>query len=43
MAKAENMELYYRVPMDDRLNYDKFFVKGDTHESSLEDYTSQYN
>ena len=41
MAKAENMELYYRVPMDDRdLNYDKFFVKGDTHESSLEDYTS---
>ena len=41
MAKAESMERYYRVPMDDRdLNYDKFFVKGQTHESSLEDYTS---
>ena len=41
MAKAESMERYYRVPMDDRdLNYDKFFVKGETHESSLEDYTS---
>ena len=41
MAKAESMERYYRVPMDDRdLNYDKFFVRGETHESSLEDYTS---
>ena len=41
MAKAESIEHYYRVPIDDRdLNYDKFFVKGEAHESSLEDYTS---
>ena len=41
MAKAESMDRYYRVPMDGRdLNYDKFFVEGATHVSSLEDYTS---
>lgn len=41
MAKAENMERYFRVPMDDRdLNYNKFFVEGKTHTSSLDDYTS---
>jgi UDP-glucose 4-epimerase len=41
MAKAETMERYYRVPMDDRdLNYDKFFVDGEIHASNLEDYTS---
>ena len=41
MAKAESIERYYRVPMDDRdLNYDKFFVDGETDVSSLEDYTS---
>ncbi len=30
MAKAEDMERYYRVPMDGRdLNYNKFFVDGE--------------
>jgi UDP-glucose 4-epimerase len=41
MAKAENMGRYYRVPMDDRdLNYNKFFVEGETRVSDIEDYTS---
>ena len=41
MVKAEIMERYYRVPMDDRdLNYNKFFVEGETSLSSEEDYTS---
>lgn len=41
MAKAENMGRYYRVPMDDRdLNYNKFFVEGETSVSDIEDYTS---
>ena len=41
MAKADSVPGYYRVPMDDRdLNYDKFFVDGETHVSSLDDYTS---
>ena len=41
MVKAEIMERYYRVPMDDRdLNYNKFFDEGETSLSSEEDYTS---
>jgi len=41
MAKADDMERYYRVPMDDRdLNYNKFFIEGEANVSSLEDYTS---
>ena len=41
MGKAESMDRYYRVPMDDRdLNYDKFFVEGETSLSAIEDYTS---
>lgn len=41
MARAEDREGYYRVPMDDRdLNYNKYFVEGETRLSSLEDYTS---
>jgi UDP-glucose 4-epimerase len=41
MAKADSIRGYYRVPMDDRdLNYDKFFVDGETHISDLKDYTS---
>ena len=41
MAKAEDMEQYYRVPMDGRdLNYNKFFVDGEARVSSFEDYTS---
>ena len=35
------MGRYYRVPADDRdLNYNKYFVEGETRVSSLEDYTS---
>lgn len=41
MAKAEDMERYYRVPMDARdLNYNKYFVEGETKVSALDDYTS---
>lgn len=41
MAKADDMERYYRVPMDDRdLNYNKFFIEGEANVSGLEDYTS---
>jgi len=41
MAKAEDMEGYYRVPMDGRdLNYNTFFVDGEASVSSTDDYTS---
>ncbi|MFT4636188.1 MAG: UDP-N-acetylglucosamine 4,6-dehydratase [Chitinophagales bacterium] len=41
MAKAEDMERYYRIPADNRdLNYNKFFVEGDKNISEVEDYTS---
>jgi UDP-glucose 4-epimerase len=41
MARAEDMGRYYRVPADDRdLNYNKYFVEGETHVSELDDYTS---
>ena len=41
MARAEDMGRYYRVPADDRdLNYNKYFVEGETRVSTLEDYTS---
>ena len=41
MAKAEDMERYYRVPIDGRdLNYNKFFVDGEASVSSTDDYTS---
>lgn len=41
MARAEDMGRYYRVPADDRdLNYNKYFVEGETTISALEDYTS---
>ena len=41
MAKAEDMERYYRVPMDGRdLNYNKFFVDGEASVSCADDYTS---
>jgi len=41
MAKAENMAQYYRVPMDSRdLNYNTYFVEGETRLSNLDDYTS---
>jgi len=41
MARAHDLGDYYRVPADDRdLNYDKFFVEGETKVSTLDDYTS---
>ncbi|WP_374088823.1 polysaccharide biosynthesis protein [Methylomicrobium lacus] len=41
MAKAEDMERYYRIPADNRdLNYNKYFVEGETHISEVDDYTS---
>ena len=41
MSNANDMDRYFRVPMDDRdLNYNKFFVEGEKRLSSAEDYTS---
>lgn len=41
MARAEDLGGYYRIPADSRdLNYDKYFVTGETRISTLEDYTS---
>lgn len=41
MARAEDMGRYYRIPADARdLNYNKYFVEGETHVSAHEDYTS---
>lgn len=41
MARTHDMGLYYRVPADDRdLNYNKYFVEGETKVSELSDYTS---
>jgi len=43
MAHAEDHGAYYRIPADSRdLNYDKYFVMGDTSVSRYDDYTS-YN
>ena len=41
MARAEDMNRYYRIPADGRdLNYNKYFVEGETKVSALDDYTS---
>ncbi len=41
MARAEDMNRYYRIPTDDRdLNYTKYFVEGKVSVSTSEDYTS---
>ena len=41
MARAEDMDNYYRIPCDSRdLNYDKFFVEGSEEVSQIEDYHS---
>jgi UDP-N-acetylglucosamine 4,6-dehydratase/5-epimerase len=41
MARAEDHGLYFRIPADSRdLNYDKYFVQGQTRLSRLDDYTS---
>ncbi len=41
MAKAVDMGRYYRVPADIRdLNYNKYFIEGETEIADFEDYTS---
>lgn len=41
MAKAEDIENYYRIPADTRdLNYNKYFIEGVSKVSSVEEYTS---
>lgn len=41
MAKAEDLDDYYRIPADTRdLNYEKYFSEGEMKISSGEDYTS---
>ena len=41
MAKAEDLEKYFRIPVDSRnLNYSKYFDKGDQMSDNLEDYNS---
>jgi len=41
MAKAEDMGRYFRIPADNRdLNYNKYFVEGETRISAIDDYTS---
>ena len=41
MAKAEDLENYYRIPADNRdLNYNKFFTEGESKIGSIEEYTS---
>jgi UDP-glucose 4-epimerase len=41
MARAIELEHYYRIPADNRdLNYDKYFSEGQTAIASMEDYTS---
>lgn len=41
MARAEDLDGYYRIPADSRdLNYDKYFIEGQTDIATLDDYTS---
>src|SRR2546430_16268799 len=41
MARCEDLGKYYRIPADSRdLNYNKYFVEGETQISRTEDYTS---
>jgi UDP-glucose 4-epimerase len=41
MARAEDLGGYYRIPADGRdLNYNKFFIEGETQISEAQDYTS---
>jgi UDP-N-acetylglucosamine 4,6-dehydratase len=41
MAKAEEIDNYYRIPCDERdLNYNKYFIEGEENISSFEDYHS---
>ncbi len=41
MARAQQHDKYFRIPVDGRgLNYNKYFVEGETKVSTMEDYTS---
>ena len=41
MAKAEDMDRYFRIPADNRdLNYKKYFIEGEQGINDLDDYTS---
>ena len=41
MARSEDLSDYYRIPADSRdLNYDKYFIEGETQVSKIDDYTS---
>ncbi|MFZ4077703.1 MAG: polysaccharide biosynthesis protein [Legionellaceae bacterium] len=41
MAKAQDMNRYYRIPSDNRdFNYKKYFVEGESKIAQMEDYTS---
>jgi len=41
MAKAEDLENYYRIPADTRdLNYNKYFTEGESKIGIIEEYTS---
>jgi UDP-N-acetylglucosamine 4,6-dehydratase/5-epimerase len=41
MARCEDLSSYFRIPADSRdLNYNKYFVEGETQISGAEDYTS---
>lgn len=41
MARADDLGGYFRIPADSRdLNYDKYFVEGETQISQIDDYTS---
>ena len=40
-AKAQDMGNFYRVPADNRdLNYDKYFIEGDTKRATIEEFNS---
>ena len=41
MVRAEDLGAYFRIPADSRdLNYDRYFIDGQTEISQFEDYTS---
>jgi len=41
MTKAEDLGLYYRIPADTRdLNYNRYFIEGETQIAQMEEYTS---
>lgn len=41
MARADDLGGYYRIPADSRdLNYNKYFIEGETEISEIDDYTS---